>query len=115
MRAFVLILSTVALAHCGLIKRENNLKFSDSVFHTSNKLFTSLVQNDDYDSNVVLSPMSIHFALSMLQRGAQGSTKQEIRQFMNLNDDNEELLDDEIDYANRMLLKTYATKNKRNI
>merc|ERR1711915_380197 len=102
--------STVALAHCGLIKRENNLKFSDSVFHTSNKLFTSLVQNDDYDSNVVLSPMSIHFALSMLQRGAQGTTKQEIRQFMNLNEDNEELLDDEIDYANRMLLKTYATK-----
>merc|ERR1719481_251527 len=110
MRAFVLILSTVALAHCGLIKRENNLKFSDSVFHTSNKLFTSLVQNDDYDSNVVLSPMSIHFALSMLQRGAQGTTKQEIRQFMNLNEDNEELLDDEIDFANRMLLKTYATK-----
>lgn len=111
MRAFVLILSFVAsIVHCGIVKRGNNLQFSDSVFHLSNKLFNSLVQNDDYDSNVVLSPMSIHFALSMLQRGAHGTTKQKIRQFMNLN---EELEDVDIDTANRILLKTYASKAKQ--
>jgi len=111
MRAFVLILSFVAsIVHCGIVKRGNNLQFSDSVFHLSNKLFNSLVQNDDYDSNVVLSPMSIHFALSMLQRGAHGTTKQKIRKFMNLN---EELEDVDIDTANRILLKTYASKAKQ--
>merc|ERR1719445_485534 len=111
MRAFVLILSFVAsIVHCGIVKRGNNLQFSNSVFHLSNKLFNSLVQNDDYDSNVVLSPMSIHFALSMLQRGAHGTTKQKIRQFMNLN---EELEDVDIDTANRILLKTYASKAKQ--
>jgi len=111
MRAFVLILSFVAsIVHCGIVKRGNNLQFSDSVFHLSNKLFNSLVQNDDYDSNVVLSPMSIHFALSMLQRGAHGTTKQKIRNFMNLN---EELEDVDIDTANRILLKTYASKAKQ--
>merc|ERR1719351_213588 len=31
--------------------------------------------------------MSIHFALSMLQRGAHGTTKQKIRNFMNLNEE----------------------------
>lgn len=111
MRAFVLILSFVAsIVHCGIVKRGNNLQFSDSVFHLSNKLFNSLVENDDYDSNVVLSPMSIHFALSMLQRGAHGTTKQKIRNFMNLN---EELEDVDIDTANRILLKTYASKAKQ--
>ena len=111
MRAFVLILSFVAsIVHCGIVKRGNNLQFSNSVFHLSNKLFNSLVQNDDYDSNVVLSPMSIHFALSMLQRGAHGTTKQKIRNFMNLN---EELEDVDIDTANRILLKTYASKAKQ--
>ena len=111
MRAFVLILSFVAsIVHCGIVKRGNNLQFSNSVFHLSNKLFNSLVENDDYDSNVVLSPMSIHFALSMLQRGAHGTTKQKIRQFMNLN---EELEDVDIDTANRILLKTYASKAKQ--
>jgi len=111
MRAFVLILSFVAsIVHCGIVKRGNNLQFSNSVFHLSNKLFNSLVQNDDYDSNVVLSPMSIHFALSMLQRGAHGTTKQKIRKFMNLN---EELEDVDIDTANRILLKTYASKAKQ--
>merc|ERR1712029_120470 len=45
-----------------------------------------------------------------LQRGAQGTTKQKIRKFMNLN---EELEDVDIDTANRILLKTYASKARQ--
>merc|ERR1711936_504070 len=55
---------------------------ADSVQSISNNVFVSLVRSESPSSNVIISPVSIHFALSLLYHGAEGRTREQLSQFM---------------------------------
>merc|ERR1712038_1655028 len=57
---------------------------SQSVSGLSSNLLLSLAQTAAPTQNVVISPVSIFLALSLLQRGSQDSTRSELDNFLGL-------------------------------
>ena len=79
---------------------------SDSVHSISDNVFVSLTRSEPPSSNIIISPVSIHFALSLLYHGAGGATKKQLSQFMKFDDLNE----DNLKSAAQGLLRSYGTK-----
>merc|ERR1719351_747375 len=63
--------------------------FQRSVGSVSKSLFKTLVEDSSEETNVVISPTSIHLALSLLYHGSEGDTKDDLKSFLNyeLNED----------------------------
>jgi len=77
------LLGITRLVDCGSLHQTSGL--SQSVSGLSKDLFLSLTRSEDSRSqNVVLSPVSIFLALSMLYHGSEGATRSELKTFLNL-------------------------------
>merc|ERR1711860_215546 len=79
---------------------------ADSVQSISDNVFVSLVRSESPSSNVIISPVSIHFALSLLYHGAEGKTREQLSQFMKFDSINE----DNVKRAAQSLLQSYGNK-----
>ena len=79
---------------------------ADSVQSISDNVFVSLVRSESPSSNVIISPVSIHFALSLLYYGAEGQTREQLSQFMKFDSINE----DNVKRAAQNLLQSYGNK-----
>ena len=79
---------------------------SDSVESISDNVFVSLIRSEPVSSNVIISPVSIHFALSLLYHGARGQTREKLSQFMKF----DRLNEDNLKSAARGLLQSYGSK-----
>merc|ERR1712110_494101 len=79
---------------------------ADSVQSISANVFVSLVRSESPSSNVIISPVSIHFALSLLYHGAEGKTREQLSQFMKFDSINE----DNVKRAAQSLLQSYGNK-----
>ena len=79
---------------------------SDSVQGISDNVFVSLARSEAPSSNVIISPVSIHFALSLLYHGAQGVTREQLSQFMKF----DRLNEDNLKRAAQSLLQSYGSK-----
>ena len=79
---------------------------SDSVQGISDNVFVSLARSEAPSSNVIISPVSIHFALSLLYHGAQGVTREQLSQFMKF----DRLNEDNLKRAAQSLLQSYGNK-----
>merc|ERR1712184_73939 len=79
---------------------------ADSVQSISDNVFVSLVRSEFPSSNVIISPVSIHFALSLLYHGAEGRTREQLSQFMKFDSINE----DNVKRAAQSLLQSYGKK-----
>merc|ERR1711860_116551 len=79
---------------------------ADSVQSISNNVFVSLVRSESPSSNVIISPVSIHFALSLLYHGAEGRAREQLSQFMKFDSINE----DNVKRAAQSLLQSYGNK-----
>jgi len=115
MRHILSTLFFVTVAKCTPIGKEDVNEFSNkrqlsrNVNVLSNKLFNALVK-DNQESNVIISPMSIHFALSMLYFGASEQEQQRLQDYLGSSGvqiDQENLLS-----STRDLLLHYAEKKE---
>lgn len=79
---------------------------SESVKSISDKLFVALTGSERASSNVIISPVSIHFALSLLFHGSRGTTKEELSNFLKIGNINE----NDLKRASQSLLQSYGTK-----
>merc|ERR1712110_1216493 len=79
---------------------------ADSVQSISDNVFVSLVRSEFPSSNVIISPVSIHFAFSLLYHGAEGRTREQLSQFMKFDSINE----DNVKRAAQSLLQSYGKK-----
>ena len=79
---------------------------SDSVQSISDNVFVSLTRSEAPASNVIISPVSIYFALSLLYHGAQGVTREQLSQFMKF----DRLNEDNVKSSAQSLLQSYGNK-----
>jgi len=81
---------------------------SRSVASVSKFIFKTLVEAESEEANVVISPTSIHLALSILYHGSSGSTKDALKSFLNYDYIEEQY----IQRATRKLLQSYGRRIK---
>lgn len=81
---------------------------SRSVASVSKSIFKTLVEAESEEANVVISPTSIHLALSILYHGSSGSTKDALKSFLNYDYIEEQY----IQRATRKLLQSYGRRIK---
>lgn len=58
------------------------------------KIFSSIAENDDSETNLFLSPLSLYYALSMAANGANGETYESFKQTLGYNFEKEQILED---------------------
>merc|ERR1719420_804512 len=105
----ILLLSSASLREIRRRVRRETLKethLSRSVGKVSQAIFGSLIEDGSEDSNIVISPTSIHLALSLLYHGSASHTKDELKNFLNYNGVEESTIQN----ATRKLLKSYGDK-----
>merc|ERR1719420_2176124 len=105
----ILLLSSASLREIRRRVRRETLKethLSRSVGKVSQAIFGSLIEDGSKDSNIVISPTSIHLALSLLYHGSASHTKDELKNFLNYNGVEESTIQN----ATRKLLKSYGDK-----
>lgn len=81
---------------------------SRSVGSVSKSIFKTLIEAESEEANVVISPTSIHLALSILYHGSSGSTKDALKSFLNYDGVEEQY----IQKATRKLLQSYGRRIK---
>merc|ERR1719420_792546 len=107
----ILLLSSASLREIRRRVRRETLKethLSRSVGKVSEAIFGSLIEDGSEDSNIVISPTSIHLALSLLYHGSASHTKDELKNFLNY----DYIEESYIQNATRKLLKSYGDKIK---
>merc|ERR1712012_609501 len=104
----ILLLSSASLREIRRVRRETlkETHLSRSVGEVSKAIFGSLIEDGSEDSNIVISPTSIHLALSLLYHGSASHTKDELKNFLNYNSIEESYIQN----ATRKLLKSYGDK-----
>merc|ERR1719420_1228117 len=105
----ILLLSSASLREIRRRVRRETLKethLSRSVGKVSQAIFGSLIEDGSEDSNIVISPTSIHLALSLLYHGSASHTKDELKNFLNY----DYIEESYIQNATRKLLKSYGDK-----
>jgi len=105
----ILLLSSASLREIRRRVRRETLKethLSRSVGKVSKAIFGSLIEDGSEDSNIVISPTSIHLALSLLYHGSASHTKDELLKFL----DYDTIKESYIQNATQKLLKSYGDK-----
>jgi len=105
----ILLLSSASLREIRRrVRRETfeETHLSRSVGKVSKAIFGSLIEDGSEDSNIVISPTSIHLALSLLYHGSASHTKDELKNFLNY----DYIEESYIQNATRKLLKSYGDK-----
>merc|ERR1712012_851763 len=104
----ILLLSSASLREISRVRRDtfDNHYLSRSVGEVSKAIFGSLIEDGSEDSNIVISPTSIHLALSLLYHGSASHTKDELKNFLNY----DYIEESYIQNATRQLLKSYGDK-----
>jgi len=82
--------------------------FQRSVGSVSKSLFKTLVEDSSEETNVVISPTSIHLALSLLYHGSEGDTKDDLKSFLNYDFIEEQYIQE----ATQKLLRSYGRQIK---
>merc|ERR1712012_659875 len=103
----ILLLSSASLREIRRRVRRETLKethLSRSVGKVSKAIFGSLIEDGSEDSNIVISPTSIHLALSLLYHGSASHTKDELKNFLKYNSVEESYIQN----ATQKLLKSYG-------
>ena len=57
---------------------------SNSVTESAKDLFEIVEKSADQSANVIISPLSIHLAMSLLYNGAEGNSKEQLRKVLRL-------------------------------
>merc|ERR1712115_20064 len=106
----ILLLSSASLREIRRVRRETfgGTLLSRSVGKVSQEIFGSLINDGSEDSNIVISPASIHLALSLLYHGSASHTKDELEKFLNY----DTIKESYIQNATQKLLKSYGDKIK---
>jgi len=82
---------------------------SNSIARSSKALYETVERNEKKSSNVIISPLSIHLAMSILYNGVEGNSKKQLGQVLGLVN----VSDTTIREESRSLLASYADlKNK---
>jgi len=104
----ILLLSSASLREIRRVRRETfeETHLSRSVGKVSKEIFGSLIEDGSEDSNIVISPTSIHLALSLLYHGSASHTKDELKNFLNYDGVEESYIQN----ATQKLLKSYGDK-----
>merc|ERR1712012_871028 len=105
----ILLLSSASLREIRRRVRRETFKethLSRSVGEVSKAIFGSLIEDGSEDSNIVISPTSIHLALSLLYHGSASHTKDELKNFLKYNSIKESYIQN----ATQKLLKSYGDK-----
>merc|ERR1712012_1408457 len=104
----ILLLSSASLREISRVRRDtfDNHYLSRSVGEVSKAIFGSLIEDGSEDSNIVISPTSIHLALSLLYHGSASHTKDELKNFLNYDGVEESYIQN----ATQKLLKSYGDK-----
>jgi len=102
-----ILIQTVLFSSASLKSLEES-HLTRSVGSVSRAIFQTLVEGESEEANVVISPTSIHLALSLLYHGSSGSTKDDLKSFLNYNYIEEQYIQE----ATRKLLKSYGRRIK---
>jgi len=88
MQPILLFLVPIAVYSSPIPTQPTNLKLSplvsNSVGSSAKSLFQTIEASTAESENVMISPLSIHLAMSLLYNGVQGKSKEELRQVMGL-------------------------------
>ena len=118
--AIILLLTIIILISVYFVISENNKKISNTNSVINNQSNEEKTQNEDFsmeflklennNQNIIYSPLSIKYALKMLEEGASGNTKTQIENVLqNQNLTKYENIDDILSLANGMYIRnTYA-------
>ena len=117
--AIVLIVTIIILISVYFVISENNKRISNNSNIINNEEKT---QNEDFsmgflklennNQNIIYSPLSIKYALKMLEEGASGNTKTQIENVLqNQNLTRYENIDDILSLANGMYIRDTYAKN----
>jgi len=110
----VLFLFVVPQIHASPIVKSKDLvnlntkHVSKSVEGVSGKILNSLAGSEDNSTNIIISPLSLYLALSMLYHASDKKTKQELESFLHFENFEENRIED----TSRELLSNYGKKRK---
>jgi len=74
----------------------------------SSQIFNSLAESEDNSTNIIISPLSLFLALSMLYHASENKTKQQLESFLHFENFQENRIED----TSRDLLSNYGKKRK---
>ena len=80
--AFPLLVSSVPLPSSPFLKLIPTL--SSSVARSAKDLFITVEKQENPSTNVIISPLSIHLAMSLLYNGARGNSKDQLAKVLGL-------------------------------
>ena len=120
--AIILLLTIIILISVYFVISENNKKISNTNSVINNQSNEEKTQNEDFsmeflklennNQNIIYSPLSIKYALKMLEEGASGNTKTQIENVLqNQNLTKYENIDDILSLANGMYIRNTYAKN----
>ena len=102
----VLLLTLISQCSSMVLKSQevSTKHVSSSVRSISNNVLKSLADSSEEDENIIISPVSLYFALSMLYHAAEDITKNELNEFLEFDNFHE----DQIEETSKQLLVNYA-------
>ena len=117
-----MLLTIIILISVYFVISENNKKISNTNSVINNQSNEEKTQNEDFsmeflklennNQNIIYSPLSIKYALKMLEEGASGNTKTQIENVLqNQNLTKYENIDDILSLANGMYIRNTYAKN----
>lgn len=120
--AIILLLTIIILISVYFVISENNKKISNTNSVINNQSNEEKTQNEDFSmeflklenntQNIIYSPLSIKYALKMLEEGAGGNTKTQIENVLkNQNLTKYENIDNILSLANGMYIRDTYAKN----
>merc|ERR1711902_92951 len=83
MKKIVIQFVLLSTASLNPVQHFEETHLSRSVASVSKSIFKTLIEDESEETNVVISPTSIHLALSILYHGSSGSTKDALKSFLN--------------------------------